>query len=168
MWIPDDFFRKYGHKSIRDCDRNDYRKAREAALTYRKKSMVKELLVYCIQITSWLVRTTAAFKTTKHDTTLDSLRQKCGLIFEGVHYAQEISFLVQSITSLHLLMHESISQQMFHAVGKLLEYLQVVQNFFDSYQRAIAENNQFIIQHLQHKVFVIVAHSKVSVNHSKI
>ncbi|XP_062536621.1 WASH complex subunit 4 [Armigeres subalbatus] len=160
MWIPDDFFRKYGHKSIRDCDRNDYRKAREAALTYRKKSMVKELLVYCIQITSWLVRTTAAFKTTKHDTTLDSLRQKCGLIFEGVHYAQEISFLVQSITSLHLLMHESISQQMFHAVGKLLEYLQVVQNFFDSYQRAIAENNQFIIQHLQHKVFVIVAHSK--------
>lgn len=160
MWIPDDFFRKYGHKSIRDCDRNDFRKAREAALIYRKKSMVKEILVYCIQITSWLVRTTAAFKTTKYDTTLDTLRQKCGLIFEGIHYAQEISFLVQSITSLHLLMHESISQQMFHAVGKLLEYLQAVQNFFDSNQQAIAETNQFIIQHLQHKIFVIVAHSK--------
>lgn len=160
MWIPDDFFRKYGHKSIRDCDRNDYHKAREAALTYRKKSMVKDILVYCIQITSWLVRISAAFRTTKYDTTLDTLRQKCSLIFEGVHYAQEISFLVQSITSLHLMLHESISQQMFHAVGKLLEYLQAIQNFFDTNQQAIAETNHFIIQHLQHKIFVIVGHSK--------
>ncbi|XP_058811201.1 WASH complex subunit 4 [Topomyia yanbarensis] len=160
MWVPDDFFRKYGHKSIRDCDRNDYQKARSAHITYRKKSLVKDILVYCIQVTSWLVRITAAFKTTKHDTTLDTLRQKCGLIFEGVQYAQEISFLVQSITSLHLYLHESISEQMFQSVGKLLEYLQCIYNFFGCNQQAIAEANQFIIQHLQHKIFVIVGHSK--------
>lgn len=164
LWIPDDFFRKYGHKTIRDCDRNDYRKARDAHLTYRRKSLAKDILVYCIQISSWLVRIGAAFKSTKHDTTLDVLRQKCGLIFEGIHYAQEISFLMQSVTSLHWYMQVSINRQMFQAVEKLLEYLQCVNNFFDCNQQAIAETNQFIIQHLQHKIFIIVVNSKVSDN----
>ncbi|XP_058442766.1 WASH complex subunit 4 [Malaya genurostris] len=160
IWIPDNFFRKYGHKTIRDCDRNDYQKARSAHFIYRKKSLTKDILVYCIQITSWLVRISAAFKNTKDDTTLEILRQKCELIFEGLQYAQEISFLVQSITSLHLFLHESISEQIFQSVGKLLEYLQCIYNFFGCNQKTIAEATQFIIQHLQHKIFVIVVNSK--------
>ncbi|XP_053691132.1 WASH complex subunit 4 [Sabethes cyaneus] len=160
IWVADDFFRKYGHKSIRDCDRNDYQKARVARLMYRKKSLVKDLLIHCIRIASWLVRITAAFTTTKYDTTLDTLRQKCGLILEGVRYAEEISFVVQSVTSLHLYLHESVSKEIFQTIGKMLEYLQCIHNFFASYQKAILEANQFIIQHLQHKIFVIVGHSK--------
>ncbi|XP_055585849.1 WASH complex subunit 4 [Uranotaenia lowii] len=160
MWIPDNFFRKYGHKTIRDCDKTDYRKVREIYLIQREKSLSKDILGYCIQISSWLIRASAAFKTTKHDTTLESLRAKCGLIFEGVKYAQEVSFLIQSVTSLHLFMQQSIRQHIFQAIGKLLEYLQCVHNFFNVNQQAIVESDQFIIQQLQHKVFVIIGHSK--------
>ncbi|XP_055537833.1 WASH complex subunit 4 isoform X2 [Wyeomyia smithii] len=160
LWAPDDFFRKYGHKSIRDCDRNDYQKARIARLTNRKKSLAKDLLFYCIQITSWLVRITAAFKTTKYDTTLDTLRRKCELILEGVQYAQEISFIVQSLTLLHLYLHESFSKETFQTIGKMLEYLQCIYNFFSCHQKTISEYNQYIVQYLQHKIFVIVGHSK--------
>lgn len=123
--------------------------------------MVKDLLTHCIQITSWLIRITAAFKTTKYDTTLDTLREKCELILEGVHYAEEISFVVQSVTSLHLYLHESVSKEIFQTIGKMLEYLQCIYNFFSCNQKAIMEANQFIIQHLQHKIFIIVGHSKV-------
>ncbi|XP_055624990.1 WASH complex subunit 4 [Toxorhynchites rutilus septentrionalis] len=160
VWVPDEFFRRYGHKTIRDCDRNNYQKARELYQARRKKTLTKDIFIYCVQISSWLVRASAAFKTTKSDTTLETLRQKCELIFEGVHYCQEISFLVQSITSLHVYMDESISTQLFQCVGKLIEYLQCLSNFFDSHQQAIAETNQFVIQHLQHKICVIVGHSK--------
>ena len=90
-----------------------------------------------------------------------TLKLRCEIFYQGLIYAGQIGYIIKSIINLHMKFSVPMPKQLAPTIYKLIEYLKIIKNTFQSHSVFIVDSIGFVFQYLQfHTLNVIGACKK--------
>lgn len=90
-----------------------------------------------------------------------TLKLRCELFYQGLVYAGQISYTIKSVVGLHMKFSVAMPKHLVPTIYKLIEYLRIIKNTFQTHSIFIVDSITFIFQYLQfHTLNVIGACKK--------
>lgn len=90
-----------------------------------------------------------------------TLKLRCEIFYQGLVYAGQIGYIVKSSINLHMKFSIAMPKNLVPTIYKLIEYLQILKNTFQSHSVFIVDSIGFVFQYLQfHALNVIGACKK--------
>lgn len=94
---------------------------------------------------------------------MDELRQRLTLILQGLQFAGQISYIIKSVTNLHILLKVTMHKKCLLSICKLIEFLKLISLVFKRNVNFIVDTNACITQYLQYQLLLIIASNKVCI-----
>lgn len=78
-----------------------------------------------------------------------TLKLRCEIFYQGLTYAGQMSFIVKSIINLHMKFSVAMPKHLVPTIYKLVEYLRIIKNTFQTHSVFIVDSIGFVFQYLQ-------------------
>lgn len=92
-----------------------------------------------------------------------TLKLRCEIFYQGLVYAGQIGYIIKSIINLHLKFSIAMPKHLAPTLYKLIEYLRIIKNTFQSHSIFIVDSIGFVFQYLQFHALNVVGSCKKKV-----
>lgn len=90
-----------------------------------------------------------------------TLKLRCEIFYQGLAYAGQISYIIKAVVNLHMKFSVTMPKHVVPTIYKLIEYLRIIKNTFQTHNVFIVDSIGFVFQYLQfHALNVINACKK--------
>jgi hypothetical protein len=123
----------------------------------------KDVMYYSVQISLWILQMMKESRIGTDNIKHDLLKFRCELINQGLQFAGQISFLIKSITNLHIKLGVAMQKPCLQSVYKLVEYLKTIKLTFQLNSMFLANTVGCIIQYLQFQALFVIKNAVLKV-----
>jgi WASH complex subunit 7 len=139
----------------------DVAKIQQNFLSQKVQSLIKDGYLMFSQISLWIIQMQKESQLGNENIDERTLKLRCEILYQGLVYAGQISFMLKSIINLHMKFSLAMPKQLIPTIYKLIEYLRTIKNTYHTHSVFIVDSIGFVFQYLQfHTLNVIGACKK--------
>lgn len=92
-----------------------------------------------------------------------ALKLRCEIFYQGLVYAGQIGYIIKSIINLHMKFSIAMPKHVVPAIYKLIEFLRIIKNTFQTHSIFIVDSIGFVFQYLQFHTLTVIGACKKKV-----
>ncbi|CAG9785470.1 unnamed protein product [Diatraea saccharalis] len=164
VWFPEQFLQRHLPALCASYGKNSQimLKSRQAYITAKKTSLVKDIAYYQLVCTHWALNIEEIFSINHNKLNAAEMAQHAKILLEGLEITSSINYYILTLISLHLCLGIPLSKSILMSLFDIIDTLKSLQNVILRNHYKIINSVNMIIHHLLFQATVSVQEVKKS------